>query len=72
MYLGSRGKEGYRYYLDVGEVKGCVKISVNHCSLCKSRLSKLLGRGRESVIITMGRGRVKVIEKHRKKDGRIS
>lgn len=57
MYLASRGKESYRYYLDVGEIKGCIKINVNHCSLRRSRLSKLLGRGRESVNVTVGRER---------------
>lgn len=64
-----------RCYLDVGEVKGCIKINVNHCSLSRSRLSKLLGRGRESVNVTVGRERW--VESNRKtqekkKDGRLS
>lgn len=42
-YLGMRGKEGYRYYLDIGKVKGCIKIFNDNLSLCMSKLSKQLG-----------------------------
>lgn len=55
--MGSGGKEGYRYNLDDGKVEECITINVNHHSLYRSRLSKLLGRGRESVNITTDRKR---------------
>lgn len=60
--MGNRGKEDYRYYLDVGKVKEYIKINAkkinaNHHSLCRSRLSKLPGRGKESVNATIVRKR---------------
>lgn len=69
VYFGSRGREDYF----TGIVKGCFKISVNHCSLHRSRLCKLLGRGKESVNVTIDRKRWgKNNRKAQEKDGRTS
>ena len=66
MYLGSRGREDYF----VGIVKGCFKMVLIIVACIGIDFSKLPGRGMESVCNQIGRGGVKVIEKHWKKDDR--
>lgn len=59
VYLGMRRKKGYRYYLDVGKVKGYIKIFNDNCpSLYKSKLSKWLRWGMESIGINLDRKKV--------------
>lgn len=44
VYLEMRGKEGYRYYLDIHNVKGCIKmVNDDHPRLYMSKLFKQLG-----------------------------
>lgn len=66
--------EGYRYYLDVGKVKECIKIfNDNHPSLYRSKLPTLLKWERDCVNLTINRNRwVKSNKKSRKKGGRTS
>lgn len=67
-----RGKEGSRYYLDIGTFKGCIKNFNDNPSLCMSELSKQLGSEEICQCNHRQKSRGKVIEVPRKKDGRMS